>query len=45
VIAEIVCRIFAGVWLDEQRVVAVQPKPSFLPFFEDRREGPGPEAG
>jgi Recombinase zinc beta ribbon domain/Recombinase len=37
--------IFAGVWLDEQRVVAVQPKPSFLLFFEDRHEGPGPEAG
>jgi Recombinase/Recombinase zinc beta ribbon domain len=28
--------IFAGVWLDQDRVVAVQPKPSFLPFFEDR---------
>jgi hypothetical protein len=29
--------IFEGVWLDESRVVAVQPKPSFLPFFEARR--------
>lgn len=28
--------IFEGVWLDERRVVAVQPKPSFLPFFESR---------
>ena len=27
--------IFEGVWLDERRVVAVQPKPSFLPFFEN----------
>jgi site-specific DNA recombinase len=33
--------IFEGVWLDERRVVAVQPKPSFLPFFESRaRECP-----
>ena len=33
--------IFEGVWLDERRVVAVQPKPSFLPFFENRtRQGP-----
>jgi hypothetical protein len=37
--------VFAGVWLDELRVVAVQPRPSFLPFFEDRHEGAGPEAG
>ena len=28
--------IFEGVWLDENRVVAVQPKPSFLPFFEKK---------
>jgi hypothetical protein len=28
--------IFEGVWLDERRVVAVQPKPSFLPFFENQ---------
>jgi site-specific DNA recombinase len=27
--------IFGRVWLDEQRVVAVQPKPSFAPFFEN----------
>lgn len=34
--------IFEGVWLDERRVVAVQPKPSFLPFFEDHAgESPG----
>jgi hypothetical protein len=26
--------IFEGVWLDERRVVAAQPKPSFLAFFE-----------
>jgi hypothetical protein len=31
--------VFGGVWLDHDRVrVAVQPKPSFLPFFE--REPP-----
>jgi hypothetical protein len=29
--------IFGGVWLDHDRVVAVQPKPSFLPFFEQQR--------
>lgn len=29
--------IFDGVWLDDHRVVAVQPKPSFLPFFERQR--------
>jgi len=34
--------IFEGVWLDERRVVAVQPKPSFLPFFESHTgKGPG----
>jgi hypothetical protein len=37
--------VFAGVWLEELRVVAVQPRPSFLPFFEGRHEGAGPEAG
>jgi site-specific DNA recombinase len=26
--------IFEGVWLDADRIVAVQPKPPFLPFFE-----------
>ncbi len=30
--------IFDGIWLDDGRVVAVQPKPSFLPFFENRHE-------
>ena len=25
---------FERVWLDEQRVVAVQPKPSFAPYFQ-----------
>jgi hypothetical protein len=34
--------IFEGVWLDERRVVAVQPKPSFLPYFENHTgKGPG----
>lgn len=28
--------ILQGVWLDEHRVVAVQPKPSFLACFENR---------
>ena len=29
--------IFESVWLDQDRVVAVQPKPSFLAFFQSRR--------
>jgi DNA invertase Pin-like site-specific DNA recombinase len=29
--------IFEGVWLDANRVIAVQPKPPFLPFFKERR--------
>jgi len=29
--------IFEGVWLDQDRVVAVQPKPSFVPFFQRAR--------
>ncbi len=29
--------IFENVWLDQDRVVAVQPKPSFLPFFQSGR--------
>ena len=35
--------IFEGIWLDERRVVAVQPKPSFLPYFQrsDDPEGAG----
>ncbi len=37
--------IFDGVWLDDGRVVAVQPKPSFLPFFENRREEAAGGAG
>ena len=37
--------IFDGVWLDDGRVVAVQPKPSFLPFFENRREETAGGAG
>jgi hypothetical protein len=34
----------AAVWLDEQRVVAVQPHPSFLPSRKPR-ETPHPDAG
>ncbi len=37
--------IFEGVWLDENRVVAVQPKPSFLPFFENQRQTAAAAAG
>lgn len=29
--------IFENVWLDHDRVVAVQPKPLFLPFFQHNR--------
>jgi hypothetical protein len=29
--------IFESVWLDDRRVVAVQPKPSFVAFFQRRR--------
>jgi hypothetical protein len=38
--------IFESVWLDQDRVVAVQPKPSFLPFFQHaRRAQPRETAG
>jgi DNA invertase Pin-like site-specific DNA recombinase len=38
--------IFGGMWLDQDRVVAVQPKPSFLAFFEQqRRESAGVNDG
>jgi Recombinase zinc beta ribbon domain len=37
--------IFEGVWLDADRVVAVQPKPPFLPFFENQRQKSAPAAG
>jgi hypothetical protein len=38
--------IFENVWLDQDRVVAVQPKPPFLPFFQrDRRPTTGETAG
>jgi hypothetical protein len=37
--------IFDGVWLDDGRVVAVQPKPSFLPFFKQQREEAAGTAG
>ena len=30
--------IFERVWLDEQRVVAVQPKAPFAPFFQDPQQ-------
>jgi hypothetical protein len=34
VVRMILSLIFDGVWLDEWRVVAVQPKPAFLAYFE-----------
>jgi Recombinase zinc beta ribbon domain len=38
--------IFQGVWIDEQRIVAVQPKPSFLPFFQtSKHRSRGEHAG
>jgi hypothetical protein len=37
--------IFEGVWLEANRVVAVQPKPPFLPFFKERRPNPAACAG
>ena len=37
--------IFDGVWLDDHRVVAVQPKPSFLPFFQQHRQRGAGAAG
>ncbi len=37
--------IFEGVWLDADRVVAVQPKPPFLAFFEDQRQKSAAGAG
>jgi site-specific DNA recombinase len=42
---QLLALIFEGVWLDERRVVAVQPKPSFLPFFEHRRDEKSLERG
>ena len=32
--------LFEKVWLDERRVVAVQPKPAFAPFFQHPRGKP-----
>jgi hypothetical protein len=37
--------IFQSIWLDEDRVVAVQPKPPFLPFFEDQHQKSATGAG
>jgi site-specific DNA recombinase len=38
--------IFENVWLDQNRIVAVQPKPPFLPFFQhNRRPTTGKPAG
>jgi hypothetical protein len=37
--------VFASVWLDELRVVAVQPRPSFLPFFGAGTKGQGQKRG
>lgn len=34
--------IFEGVWLDDRRVVAVQPKPSCLAYFESAKAGQPP---
>jgi ABC-type transport system involved in cytochrome bd biosynthesis fused ATPase/permease subunit len=31
---QLLALIFERVWLDEQRVVAVQPKPPFAPYFQ-----------
>jgi hypothetical protein len=31
---QLLALIFQRVWLDEQRIVAVQPKPSFAPYFQ-----------
>ena len=32
--------IFDNVWLDQDRIVAVQPKPSFMPFFQAKNRSP-----
>jgi hypothetical protein len=32
--------LFEKIWLDERRVVAVQPKPAFAPFFQHRHRKP-----
>ncbi len=32
--------LFEKVWLDERRVVAVQPKPAFAPFFQHPHRKP-----
>jgi site-specific DNA recombinase len=37
--------IFDGIWLDDHRIVAVQPKPSFLPFFQQQRQQGARTAG
>ncbi len=37
--------VFGGIWLDQNRIVAVKPRPSFLPFFEDKRPRTQEEAG
>jgi hypothetical protein len=37
--------VFDGIWLDDGRVVAVQPKPSFLPFFEKQHKEAAETAG
>jgi hypothetical protein len=35
--------IFDGVWIEDSHIVTVQPKPSFLPFFEHK--DPAAKAG
>ena len=37
--------IFENVWLEQDRVVAVRPKPSFLLFFGSRRQAEAAGAG
>jgi site-specific DNA recombinase len=37
--------VFDGIWLDDHRVVAVQPKPAFLPFFQNQRQKAPEPAG
>jgi hypothetical protein len=32
---QLLALIFERVWLDEQKVVAVRPKPSFVPYFQN----------
>ena len=45
---QLLALIFERVWLDEQRIVAVQPKAAFAPFFSvqtPRTDSETPELG